>query len=135
MLIALCVYNVDAQQLRQRNAGDLRLMFFNLENYFAPVVDSSNLAREFSPIAMRRWTWDRFIAKTNGIYKIIVSVGESAPPEIIGFCEIENRFVLNKLYYDTPLAKFDYGIVHQDSPDSRGIDVALFYLKSSFTLV
>lgn len=135
MLIALCACEIGAQPLRQRDKGDLRLMFFNLENYFAPFVDSLHPEREFSPASMRRWTWNRFVQKTNGIYKIIVSVGEMAPPELIGFCEVENRFVLNHLYYQTPLAKYDYGIVHQDSPDSRGIDVALFYLKSAFTLV
>jgi exonuclease III len=110
-------------------------MFFNLENYFAPVVDSAHPKREFSPAGIRHWTWDRFKIKTNGIYKTIVSIGGLEPPDIIGFCEIENRFVLNQLYYNTPLAKFDYGIVHQESPDRRGIDVALFYKKSTFVLV
>jgi exonuclease III len=51
---------------------------------------------------------------------------------VIGFCEIENRFVLNKLIYETPLKSFDYEIIHADSPDRRGIDVAFLYRQSRF---
>ncbi len=56
-------------------------------------------------------------------------------PAMIGFCEIENEKVINDLLYDTPLKKLDYGYVHFDSPDRRGIDVALIYRKDMFTTV
>jgi hypothetical protein len=54
-------------------------------------------------------------------------------PAIVGLCEVENRDVLEKLVYDTPLEKYDYRIIHRDSPDPRGIDVALLYRSDVFT--
>lgn len=113
----------------------MRFMFYNLENYFSPFVDSLNLQREFSEASPRRWTWNRFVKKTNDVFKVIVAVGGTTPPDLIGVCEVENRFVLNRLIYETPLAKYPYGLVHHDSPDSRGIDVALLYNKSTFQLL
>lgn len=134
--LTLCVCEARAVPLRQSGReGGLRLMFFNVENYFAPHIDSARPKREFSPLGIRRWTAQRFRDKTNGIYKTIVSAGGLEPPDIIGLCEIENRYVLNKLYYETPLSKFEYGIVHQESPDRRGIDVALLYRRSAFVLI
>ena len=55
-------------------------------------------------------------------------------PDVVGFAEIENRGVLVKLLNSTLLRKYGYRIVHQDSGDRRGIDVALIYRSSSFTL-
>jgi hypothetical protein len=54
-------------------------------------------------------------------------------PAIVGLCEIENRDVLEKLVFDTPLKKYDYRIIHRDSPDTRGIDVALLYRGGIFS--
>ena len=50
----------------------------------------------------------------------------------MGFAEVENRFVLNALLSKTPLSMADYRIIHKDSPDVRGIDVALLYRKNIF---
>jgi predicted extracellular nuclease len=122
-------------QTRPRSAGDLRLMFYNLENYFSPFVDSLNPQKEFSESAQRRWTWDRFVKKSNDIFKVAVAVGGATPPDLIGVCEVENRFVLNRIIYETPLAKHPYGIVHRNSPDTRGIDVGLLYNKATFQLL
>jgi len=72
--------------------------------------------------------------KINGIYKTIVAVGEWEPPIFVGMCEVENGFVLYRLVHETPLLKFDYGIVHRESPDARGIDVGLLYRKELFRL-
>jgi hypothetical protein len=110
-------------------------MFYNLENFFSPPADSLNPQKEFSESSPRRWTWNRFTKKTNDIFKVIVAVGGATPPDLIGVCEVENRFVLNRIIYETPLAKFPYGVVHHDSPDSRGIDVGLIYNKETFELI
>ena len=64
---------------------------------------------------------------------MIIGIGGWNPPVIVGLCEVENRFVLNKLVYQTPLKTFDYKIIHEESPDWRGIDVALIYRSSGFT--
>ncbi|MGL5913896.1 MAG: endonuclease [Bacteroidales bacterium] len=122
-------------QTRSRPIGGLRVMFFNLENYFTPFADSLNPKKEFTAESPRYWSWERFTKKTTQIFKAIVAVGGTMPPEIIGVCEIENRFVLHRIIKETPLAKYPYGIVHNDSPDSRGIDVGLLYNKDNFQLI
>ncbi len=136
MTIFLCCFYLSLfAQTRPRSEGDLRLMFYNLENYFSPFVDSLNPQKEFTENSQLRWTWSRFVKKTNDIFKVIVAVGGATPPDLIGVCEVENRFVLNRIIYETPLAKFPYGIVHHESPDARGIDVALLYSKETFKLL
>ena len=112
---------------KQEKRTDFRIMFYNTENYFDPFDDSLTNDDEFLPDAMRHWNYKRFVHKRNVIYKTIMAVGDMEPPAIIGLCEIENRFVLNQLLYKTPLEKFDYRIIHQESPDHRGIDVALLF--------
>jgi predicted extracellular nuclease len=112
-----------------------KVMFFNVENYFDTFNDDKTLDDDFTPAGSYHWTWAKFLAKRNALAKIIVAVGEGKIPSIIGLCEIENRFVLNQLVNETPLAKFDYRIVHHESPDSRGIDVALLYDPACFELL
>jgi len=109
-----------------------RLMFYNVENYFDSYNDSLTNDEEYLPDGMRRWGYKRFVKKRNNIYKTIMAVGDMQPPALIGLCEVENRFVLNQLVYKTPFAHFDYRIVHQESPDRRGIDVALLYNPNVF---
>ena len=105
----------------------LRLMFYNVENFFDTVDDPSTNDNEFTPEGTMRWTQNRYMDKRNNIFRVITHVGEWDPPAIVGLCEIENRVVLDDLIKNTPLAKYPYRIVHKDSPDQRGIDVALLY--------
>lgn len=53
-------------------------------------------------------------------------------PDLVIFCEIENRYVIDKLLTDTPLKKTPYKVIHKDSPDHRGIDVAMIYNSERF---
>ena len=106
------------------------VMFWNLENLFDWRRDSLNLSEseaEFTSFGKKHWTKRRFMVKCNAIAKSIfwVKDNEGVLPDVIGIAEVENRFVLERLLEDTPLYKADYKIVHYDSPDPRGIDVAL----------
>ena len=109
-----------------------RVMFYNVENLFDPFDDSLTRDEEFTPMGQRYWTWRKMETKINGIYKVIMAVGEADPPVLVGMCEVENGFVLHKLVNDTPLGKFEYRVVHRESPDRRGIDVALLYRPDRF---
>jgi len=109
-----------------------RIMFYNVENLFDVFNDSLTNDDEFTPEGERHWNNYKFYKKLNNLSKVIISIGEWNPPSVIGLCEIENRFVLNKLIYETPLKSFDYKIIHADSPDRRGIDVAFLYRQSRF---
>ena len=82
-----------------------------------------------------RWSYTRYNKKISDLFKTITAVGEWSSPEIVAFCEVENRLVLNDLITKTYLSRFDYEIVHEDSPDPRGIDVCLIYRKDHIDLL
>jgi hypothetical protein len=132
-LFAVCLFICFSgdNTLGQEELISIRIMFWNVENFFDPFDDSLKIDDEFTPRGNRGWTWVRFNKKLNNIYKVIMSEGWK-PPDIIGLCEVENRWVLEQLTGTTPLGKFEYRIIHHDSPDQRGIDVAMLYLPSSF---
>lgn len=114
--------------------------FWNLENFFDWRADSTSAStsdKEFSSSGSRHWTRKRFLAKCNAVSKTILWIADTKGmlPDVIGFAEVENRFVLSKLIRETSLSKLDYKIVHYDSPDPRGIDVALLYRSSRLRLL
>ena len=114
-------------------AAQERVMFWNLENFFDYRNDSTSVSdAEFSSFGARRWNKKRFYAKCNAVAKTILWAGV---PDVVGFAEVENGFVLRRLVQATALRKTDYRIVHFDSPDPRGIDVALLYRQSRCRLL
>lgn len=119
--------------------GDsLSAMFWNVENFFDWRNDSTTVSdTEFSSRGERRWTWKRFQAKANAFAKALfwIEADTGQLPDIIGLEEVENSFVLRQLLQKTALRKLDYKYVHYDSPDHRGIDVALLYRSSRLDLL
>ena len=118
--------------------NDYRILFWNLENFFDSKDGGTGPSdAEFSAHGARHWTRRRYNAKCGAIAKTILWTGEETGrlPEIVAVAEVENRKVLADLTLNTPLRKADYGIVHYDSPDARGIDVALLYRKPVFRLL
>ena len=111
---------------------DLRFVWYNVENLFDPFDDSLTLDEEFLPGGLRQWNWDRFERKIERICKVIAGTGGWAPPEIVALAEIENDFVLYWLCRRSPLLKYGYRWIHKDSPDPRGIDIAILYLPDAF---
>ena len=103
----------------------LRLMFWNVENFFAP--------GEFPG---HEWSKGRFYTKCNAVAKVLLLAGDSfgGLPDVVGFAEIGDASVLKALLRSTPLRKLDYSFVHYDSADRRGIDCALIYRRSRFRL-
>ena len=115
-----------------------RVLFWNVENFFDwHDGGTSDSDAEFSAEGARRWTARRFFAKCHAIAKTVLYLAdrEGALPDVIGLAEVENRFVLYKLLTETLLRKTDYAIVHYDSPDPRGIDVALLYRRDRLDTV
>jgi predicted extracellular nuclease len=115
--------------------GDIRVMFYNTENLFDTEDDPNTSDNDFTPTGIYHWTRQKYNQKLLNIYKVIAGVGGWQPPEIIGMAEVENRLVLQDLLTTTPLSKFSYRISHFDSPDARGIDVALLYRSDKLTLL
>jgi hypothetical protein len=117
------------------NTPHERLMFYNVENFFDTADDSLTDDAEFLPGGIKRWSKTRFTRTLEGLYKTIMAAGEWDPPVIVSFCEIENRKVLEALVYGTSLSKFGYRIIHEESPDRRGIDVCLIYRPDRITMI
>lgn len=117
---------------RAQDSGRYRVMFYNVENLFDTFNDTLINDEEFLPESQKHWDDEKYYAKLNNIYRVIISCGEWDPPAVVGLCEVENRKVLEDLVRLTPLSRFDYRIVHFESSDERGIDVALLYRGSLF---
>lgn len=116
----------------QKSIGpEYRLMFYNVENLFDTEDDPTKDDQEFLPSGDKAWTPDRYQKKLDNIASVVTAIGAGDLPDVIGLCEIENRKVLDDLLSKTILKKTDYRIVHQESPDERGIDVAVLYRNSS----
>ena len=113
----------------------VRVVFWNVENLYDTYDDTTRLDNEFTSSGMMRWNYKRFHSKINHIAKTLLTLGQWDPPAIVGLCEVENRFVMNKLIYETPLKPFGYRMIHHESPDLRGIDVALLYRVSLFRVL
>lgn len=119
----------------RRGSAAIRLVFYNTENLFDSFHDSLTNDNEYTFMGLRRWSYKRFQRKLINVSKVFMAIGGWEAPEIIGMCEVENRFVLYKLIQDTPLKNLGYKIIHKDSPDPRGIDVALIYRPDKFNPV
>lgn len=118
----------------------LLVVFWNLENFFDWKKDSLSIngsEGEFTSRGTKHWTRDKFKRKSRAIAKSFLWLAdeEGRMPDVIGVAEIENRFVLERLLRDTPLSRAGYEIVHYDSPDPRGIDVALLYKRRTLDLL
>lgn len=116
---------------RSENSS-VKIMFYNVENLLDPLDDPATADDEFLPEGMRNWTEKRFIQKIDNIAKVIVAAGAWEPVDLIGLCEVENLYVLERLVTHPLLKSSGYGIIHKESPDHRGMDVALLYRRSVF---
>ncbi|MEM8998797.1 MAG: endonuclease/exonuclease/phosphatase family protein [Bacteroidota bacterium] len=109
--------------------------FYNVENLFDIVNDSLTFDDERTPSGNYHWTKERYNKKIHNISRVLSEIGNTVsrtPPDIIGLCEVENRTVIEDLIYHKNLRNTNYGVIHFDSPDERGIDVALVYKKTAF---
>ena len=107
-----------------------QIFCWNIENFFDSRDDPATTDEAFTPGGEMHWTRRKMEAKRNLIAKTIIASSEcfgGQMPCLIGLCEVENHAVLNSLLEDTPLAKCRYRALHRDSPDPRGIDVALLW--------
>ncbi len=107
--------------------------FYNLENLFDVYDDPAKNDEDFTPEGSYGWTEDQYLEKLRNLAQVIYELGDVNGPEILGASEVENRQVLEDLIIRTQLADRGYGIVHFESPDRRGIDVALLYKTRLFT--
>ncbi len=113
----------------------LTIAFYNVENLFDLEDEPGKHDEEFTPQGEKNWTQERFTKKLEDISKVLSSINQNELPEVIGLCEVENKYVLNALVKTKALAGSNYGIVHYESPDFRGIDCALLYRPGEFKVI
>ena len=105
--------------------------WWNVENLFDTRDDPRTNDDEFTPQGDLHWTRHKMWHKLEGIHKTLAMMDL---PDVVGLAEVENKYVLRELCQGTPLAQVPYRYVHYDSPDRRGIDVALIYRTDRFTV-
>jgi len=116
-------------------AQEFSVMFYNVENLFDTTDDTTKDDDEFLPGGSRRWTERRYWQKINALARVIVAAGEWELPALIGLCEVENEKVVSDLAFRSILSGAGYRIVHRESPDPRGIDLALLYRQDLTRIV
>jgi hypothetical protein len=124
--------NLDSVKIKSQI---VRVVFWNVENLYDPYDDTTKLDDEFTSMGTKHWSWTKFSTKLNHVAKTLLAAGEWEPPAIVGLCEVENRYVLNKLIYETPLKPWNYKFIHHESPDLRGVDVAFLYRPAVFKVI
>ncbi len=113
-------------------AEDLCVVSYNVENLFHPKHDTvAGIEKddlEWTPEGERRWSYSRYYRKVENIARVLTNIGEWPGVDIVGLQEVENALCVKRLC--TTLRRGEYDFVHYESPDRRGIDVALLYKKA-----
>ncbi|NOZ47616.1 MAG: endonuclease [Chlorobi bacterium] len=135
LVVNQVVGQINESPINVNKERDLRIMFYNCENLFDTFDDSVKRDNEFLPKGDKNWSYYRYRTKLNHIYKVIIAIGGWNPPDIVGLCEVENQLVVDELNSYTPLSRVGYKVIHYESPDKRGIDVAMLYQPKSFTVL
>jgi len=133
-LVLFSIENTNAQEKKQYKVGCIA--FYNLENLFDTIPSPND--NEFTPEGINKWNTEKYNKKLDHMSDVISQIGnEMFPggPVLLGISEIENRSVIEDLVNSTKLKSSKYNIIHYESPDRRGVDVALLYRKDFFRVV
>lgn len=114
---------------------NMTVAFYNVENLFDTEDEPGKNDTEFTPGGDKQWNIMRYRVKIENISKVISSINEGDLPEIVGLSEVENEQVLRDVVNSGLLLQGNYGIIHVESPDIRGIDCALIYRKDEFKVL
>ncbi|MEH6536955.1 MAG: endonuclease/exonuclease/phosphatase family protein [Psychroserpens sp.] len=132
----LMTFNSFSQEEKKEKRFKIHTVaFYNLENLFDTINDVTKFDERSPIMEIKADRAGIYKKKVNNMARVIADVGAGVTgnaPAIIGVCEIENRQVLVDLVNHPLLLAKDYGIIHYESPDVRGIDVALLYQKKLF---
>ena len=118
----------------QTDSVCLRIAFYNMENFFDCLHDSAKDDHDFTPQGIKGWGNAKYANKRNRLFKVIAALDAECPLAAIGLAEVENARVLRELCRGTPLRYKNFDFVHFESPDPRGIDVALLYRKDLLSI-
>lgn len=136
LTIVVTIISISAGYAQKESFKPSLIGFYNLENFYDtvnnPIVDDE----EFLPNSERHYNTRIFLDKVERLSTVISQIGTDVNPDglaLMGVAEIENDTVLKILAHCKLLKSRNLKIIHYDSPDKRGIDVALFYNPKYFT--
>ncbi|MFN3940088.1 MAG: endonuclease/exonuclease/phosphatase, partial [Chitinophagales bacterium] len=109
------------------------ILFYNVENLFDTIDTPGKIDGEYTPASKKKWDTEKYNTKLQNLAQVIAAP-DTHLPALIGLCEVENKNVLEDLILQGPLISGGYRIIHFESPDERGIDVALLYQDKLFTV-
>lgn len=133
-LLLLIVVSGLAQESKNRLFS---VAFYNLENLFDTIHDYGKNDHEYLPDGAKGWNTEKYLAKLNNLSQVLSEIARDKTPQgpaVIGVAEVENRRVLEDLVRQPAISSANYGIVHYEGPDRRGIDCALLYDPRQFTV-
>lgn len=116
----------------QNVKGEVGIAFYNVENLFDTQDDPKTVDEEFTPDGKLKWTEDKYNIKLSNLAKVLSALDGGEGPEMFGLVEIENAKVVSDLLNQPALKKHNYRLVHHDSKDARGVDVAFCYDPAVF---
>jgi len=110
------------------------IVFYNVENLYDTINSPGVMDEEYLPNAPKKWNSAKYWKKMGNLDEVFyqITLTAKAFPAIIGLAEVENRNVLEDLVAQPKIARANYQIAHFDSPDRRGVDVALLYRPDQF---
>ncbi len=136
-IIAFALFIFNSPELQAQKIHQVSIGFYNLENLF-DTIDTPNVKdSEFTPSAAKKWNTKKYYEKLDHMAQAISKIALDQTPEglaIVGLSEVENRAVVEDLIERPALKSRNYKIAHFDSPDKRGIDVALIYQADLFQM-
>ena len=138
LIAALSILPFLAAHSQDKQAKVAAIGFYNLENLFDTIDDPITDDVEFTPNGPSKWDSKKYTSKLEHMATVIAQIGDEivkGGPVIVGVSEIENRQVVVDLTNTPPLKGMGYEVAHFDSPDKRGVDVALIYQTKSFKLL
>ncbi|MDG2433535.1 MAG: endonuclease/exonuclease/phosphatase family protein, partial [Flavobacterium sp.] len=135
ILVLLLLFMLSNGFGQQKNYRIHTVAFYNFENLFDTINDPKTNDDEWTPKGAQHWTSKKYHQKLENLSRVLLEIGSGEntnSPTFIACSEIENRGVLEDLIKQPKLISKEYGIIHFDSPDKRGIDVALLYQRNYF---
>ena len=108
------------------------IAFYNVENLFDTIDDPNINDESYLPDSKVAWNTERYNHKLDNLSQVMKSIDTTGFPALFGLCEVENISVVQDLIKHSNLVDAGYKIIHKDSPDERGIDVALLYQPNIF---
>lgn len=128
-------FNLFSQQEGIAAKNSLTVVFYNVENLFDTINNPATNDEEFLIKSPKQWDITRYQKKISDLASVLASVNEKELPALIGLAEIENKNVIQDLIAAQKLRKAKYSIVHFESKDERGIDVALLCNQEEIELL